>query len=355
MLMDIFQKILTLNILSPNVEKERGLFLKRIGDLLTEGYSIKHTLLFLERFEKPIIKQWVESIQKGLLQGSSFHEELAKIGFSSKICSQIYFASRYGDYGETIHHCGSQLLKEEEMKKKIRSLLNYPTILLLFLLSMLFIMRFLILPNMATLFLSNSMNTNIYSSKLVLFIYYTPQLLLGTLFLLVLTLYILWRKLERLSVLQQVNFFMKWPILNNYLKDYWTHFLFLEWGQLLKNGISFQELLAIMCAEDASAVLQETGAQLMNEMSQGKSIKEGLETLPFFKKEAMIVISHGENLGQLSTEMLIYSSYCESEFVDSIEKLLGKIQPIIFIFIALMIIAIYAAMMLPIFSLMEGF
>lgn len=352
--MDIFQKVRTLNILSPSLKKEKGLFLKRMGALLEEGYSIKNTLKFIDKFEKDIIKSWIASIQEGLLRGSSFHEELARIGFSSKVCSQIYLASQYGDYAKTISHCGEQLLEQEEMKKKVRSLLSYPAILLLFLLAMLMVMRFLILPNMASLFSSNSTDTNIYSNPLVLFIYYSPQFIIIVIVLLFLGFYILNKKLDKLSAVKKIAYFMKWPIINMYLKDYWTHFLFLEWGQLLKNGVSFQELVAIMTGKDASLILQETGEILTKEMSQGKSIKQALEVLPFFKEEAMIVISHGENLGQLSTEMIIYSSYCEVELVDRIEKSLGKLQPLIFIFIALMIIAIYASLMLPVFSLMEG-
>lgn len=352
--MDIFQKIPTINIISPSLEKEKGLFLKRVGDLISEGYSIKNTLKFIEKFEKELVKSWIKNIQDGLLRGSTFHEELGKIGFSSKICSQIYLASRYGDYGKTIRRCGEQLLEQEEMKKKIRSLLTYPLILLVFLLGMLMAMRFLILPTMATLFSANTVETDIYSNYLVQFIYYSPQIILISIVSVCLGILGLSKKLENLSAIERITYFMKWPILHTYFKDYWTHFLFLEWGQLLRNGVSFQELVFIMSSEDASQILQETGAILTQEMSQGKSIKEALEGLPFFKEEAMLVISHGENLGQLSTEMLTYSSYCEIELVDRIEKLLGKLQPVIFIFIALMIIAIYAAMMLPIFTLMEG-
>lgn len=352
--MDIFQKIRTSNTLFLNLEKEKGLFLKRVGDLLNEGYSIKSTLTFICKFEKEPVRTWIFSIQEGLLKGSSFHEELANVGFSSKTCSQIYLASQYGDYGKTISYCGTQLLEQEAMKKKLRSLLSYPVILLVFLLGMLMTMRFLILPTMATLFSSSSMDTNIYSNYLVLFIYYSPQIIIISLLFICAGVLALNRILQQLTAVEKITFFLKWPFISVYIKNYWTHFLFLEWGQLLKNGVSFQELVSIMSNEDASQILQETGGILTREMSQGKTIKKALEVLPFFKEEALLVISHGENLGQLSTEMLTYSSYCEMELLDRIEKLLVKLQPVIFIFIALMIIAIYAAMMLPMFSMMEG-
>ncbi len=354
MLMDTFQKLRTINILSPSLEKEKGLFLKRVGAMLQEGYSMKHALEFIDTFEKDPVKSWITSIQKGLLKGSSFHGELARIGFSDKVCSQIYFASQYGNYAKSISYCGEQLLEQDEMKRKLRSLLSYPLVLLFFLLTMLFMMRFLILPNLATFLSANATQTTIYSNVFVSFIYYSPQLIIGFVMFVVLMLSILKRKLAQLSPLARIDYFMKWPGIKVYLKDYWTHFLFLEWGQLLKNGTSFQELVSIMSRKEASPILQETGSVLIREMSLGKSMKEALTVLPFFHEEALVVISHGENLGQLSTEMLVYASYCEGELTNRIEKMLGKLQPLIFVFVALMIIAIYASMMLPIFSLMEG-
>lgn len=352
--MVILQKARTNSILSPKIEKERGSLLKKLGSLLKEGYSIKDSLKFIEKFEKKEVKIWIKQLQEGLGKGHLFHEELAGIGYSNKVCSQIYFASKYGDYSQTIIRCGKDLLAQEKLKKRIRALLSYPFLLLFFLLLALFLMRFLVLPNMENLFFEDKSQINIYTNFLVSFIYYSPQFLLSVFFFIVITYLIIRRKLKKLSSLDQIKFFVRWPFIKKYVKNYWTSFIFLEWGQLLKKGISFHQLVKIMSEEKASPVLKETGSVLAAEMRQGKSIKDALKTLPFFEDEALIIVNHGENLGQLGIEMLFYASYCEENLIDSLEKLLERIQPIIFIFIALMIIAIYGSMILPIYTMMEG-
>lgn len=354
MAMDILQKLRTTNILSPDLNKEKGMFLRRLGGLLEEGYSIKQSLKFIEKFEKEPVKTWITQLQKGLMQGQQLHEELEKIGYSSKICSQIYLASQAGNYGEIVKRCGEDMLEQEQFKKKLRSLLAYPCVLFVFLLVMLVLMRFLILPNMENMFADNLSETNIYADFLVSFIYYSPQIILLSLGGLIASYWFINRKLTDYSPLERIQFFIKKPFISQYLKNYWTNFIFLEWGQLLRNGVSFQEIIVLMAEEDASAMLKETGEILKNEMIQGKSVKESLRALPFIEEEALAVISHGENLGHLGTELLIYASYCEVELTDRLEKLLGKLQPIVFVFIALMIIAIYASMILPIYTLMEG-
>ena len=355
MCMVSLQQKLTNNIISRERPHEKGTFLKRVGTLLKEGYSIKDALIFLEKIEKNVSKTWVKAIQEGLNSGSSLHEELEKVGFSTKICAQIYLAYQYGNYAETITRSGEQLLAELEQEKKFRSLLAYPLLLILFLVGMLLLMRFLILPHMEVLFSTSHSDVDIYSNWIVAFIYYSPQIILCFLLISFLIYLFVKKRLEKRTLVERYRLFMNYPIIHLYLKDYWTHFFFFEWGNLFKNGCSFQEIITIMQEKEASKLLQETGQILEEEMKVGKNLHESLATLPFFHEEALLVVHHGENLGKLSTEMLVYASYCETEFQTRIEKLMTKIQPVIFCLIALMIIAIYASLMLPIFSLMEGF
>lgn len=105
---------------------------------------------------------------------------------------------------------------------------------------------------------------------------------------------------------------------------------------------------------DSSKLLKETGVHLSKQMLAGNSIHEAISSLPFFYEEGLLVISHGENIGKLGIEMLLYADYCETQLNDRVEKLMERIQPIIFSLVGLMIVAIYAALMLPIFTMMEG-
>src|SRR5699024_11309080 len=116
--MDLSLKKFTLNITSREKPNEKGIFLKRIGTLLEEGYSIRDALAFLSKIEKGFSKKWIEEIQRGMLLGHSFHEELENNGFPTKVCGQIYFAYHSGDYGRPIKRCGVNVLQVLDMKEK---------------------------------------------------------------------------------------------------------------------------------------------------------------------------------------------------------------------------------------------
>lgn len=354
MRMDLFQKIRTINTLSREKPSDKGLFLKRIGMLLEEGYSIKDALEFLAKIEKGSPYEWTQKIQNGLLTGSSFHKELEGVGFSDKICAQIYLSTQYGNYGQTIKQCGEHLLDNNDKRSKLKSLVSYPILLLGFLVGMLIVMRVLIFPHMETLLTSVGSSEDVYTNGVVAFVYYSPHILLGLLILTLFLFYVLSRYLKSKTLIEKIAFYTQIPFLQLFLKDYYSQFFFLEWGQLFHNGCSFQEIVQIMQGGDSSRLLNETGARLSIQMLAGKTIHEAISTLPYFNEEGLMVISHGENIGKLGIEMLLYADYCETKLNNRIEKLMERIQPIIFSLVGLMIVAIYAALMLPIFMMMEG-
>ena len=344
----------TINILSREKMNDKGLFLKRMGTLIEEGYSIKDSLLFLGKIMQGKGQVWVTEIQTGLLTGETFHKELENVGFAEKTCSQIYLAAQYGNYGQTIRLCGEQLLEKNKKQAKLKSLATYPVLLIVFLLIMLLVLRILVFPHMETLMVSVGGSQNIYANSIVTFVYYSPQIIAGTFLLLFFLILFLNYRMRSKTYLEQMEMYLKLPFLNRYLKDYYSHFFFYEWAQLFNNGCSFQEIVSIMRGEDSSKLLKETGEQLSDVMLSGLPIHQAVQTLPFFHDEGIQVITHGESLGKLGIEMAIYADYCEEQLNNRIEKLMDRLQPIIFCFVGLMIVAIYAALMLPMFNIMEG-
>lgn len=353
--MGLFQKIRITNIISRERINEKGMFLKRIGALLEEGYSLKDALKFLKKMEKGESLKWIKTIQKGLLKGYSFHHQLEELDFSSKVCAQIYLGSQTENYGRIISKCGEQLLERVEKEKKFKSLATYPIVLLLFLVGMMLLMRFMVLPHMETLLSTTGSNSTIYSNGLVWLVYYSPQILLSSISLAVICWVSSRQYFKNKSVFEKVTLLSKVPFLSRYLKDYYTNFFFTEWGNLFQNGYSFQEIVTLMKGDQASPLLRESGDILAEEMKLGKTIPESLVNFPFIHPEGREIVTHGENLGKLSTEMLVYADFCENELNQRVEKIMASLQPIIFVFVALVIVAIYGALMLPVFSIMEGF
>ena len=127
-----------------------------------------------------------------------------------------------------------------------------------------------------------------------------------------------------------------------------------EWGQLIKHGVSIREIIRIMKQDENSLFLQELANNMEEQMLMGKSFYEVILSYEFLKEELAQIIQHGEVSSDLGKELMLYANQCEEDLKLKVERLMSFVQPVVFIGVAVMIVAIYAALLLPTFSLMEG-
>lgn len=343
------------NITSPKVLTDRGNFLKRLGLLLKEGYSLKEASQFLIRIESQLPKQWAQVIEERLNAGHPLHQALAHCDFPPTICTQIYLANVYGDYASKIVHCGDSLLARAKKQKKFQQVIHYPMILLLFMGGMILLMRFALLPQIEMLLAGHHHELDLTTRFLIGTIHYSPLWLSAFIGGLIVGWYYHLKKFQKKSVLEKINWYLKIPLIKHYLELYWTSFYYMQWSEMLKSGCSLYEIVKISKSKDSTPMFQELGGLLEMNLRKGWSFADALKHVPFLSREALAVVEHGEKTGKLATEMQIYHLKCDELFERNFEMLLERIQPVVFVVIAVLIIGIYAALMLPTFKMMEVF
>ncbi|WP_080146835.1 competence type IV pilus assembly protein ComGB [Marinilactibacillus piezotolerans] len=340
--------------LSAEHSRAQGLFLKRIGRLLCEGFSLKEALNFVAIAPAKKQMSWAENIMELIHSGDTLSEALSKIGFSERICTQIYLAAAHGAFSETVLLTGTQMIASAHRKKKIQSIIQYPIMLLLFVLLMLLSMRYVLLPHIERIASPDSDSIDFGTRMMMSLVNTAPFWLIGLFVSILLMLIVIQRMMRNRSAIEKTSFYAGIRFIRPFIQLYWTQFFSHEWSQLLKSNCSFIQIVQLMQADTASILVREVGGELEKEMKSGKPFEEAIAHLPFLKSDFREIALHGQNSGKLASEMKVYASDCEEELNRKVEKLIEKIQPAVFIFVALMIIAIYAALLLPTFSMMKG-
>ena len=123
-------------------------------------------------------------------------------------------------------------------------------------------------------------------------------------------------------------------------------------GAIWFQGMELMQIFQIM-QEQGSQLFKEIGQDLAQALQNGREFSQTITTYPFFKKELSLIIEYGEVKSKLGSELEIYA-----------EKNLGSLfflsQPhhesgaaTGFIFVALIIVLLYAAMLMPMYQNME--
>lgn len=332
----------------------QGIFLKRLGQLLLEGFSMKNALIFLSTTGNTHHRDWILAIQEGLQEGGTLHDQLKDLNFSDQVCSQIYFSMIHGQYAQTIHECGVQLLAKMERKKNLKQILTYPIMLIVFMVGMLFAMRYILLPHITQLTTSGSSHLSMGTTLVLVIIRESPVVIVLTTCLSVLFVILFQLYLSEKSAIETSSILAAIPVLKPLLQLYYTQFLAMEWGQLIKHGTHLREITEIMKTDTSSKLVNELGIEIAQNLQKGRTFKESVSEFTFLKPEMNNIIDFGEQSSDLGKELLLYSKQCEEELQLLIEKIMTLIQPIIFIGIGVMIVSIYAALLLPTFSLLNG-
>ncbi|WLR49768.1 competence type IV pilus assembly protein ComGB [Bacillus tianshenii] len=333
--------------------KQQADFLSKLARLLEKGYTLLHALELLKSYQKSHTKKDITEGLQALQAGSEFHVVLKKWGFSAYVTSYIYTSERQGDFVFSLRYSSNWLFHLHNSQKRFFNMLRYPVFLLFLLFGMVYFMQVMLFPQFDYLY--QSMNHQL--PPLTLFLLKLPKIIKWMLVILLLGLFSFWLfyrfYLQRLSVIKQISIWMKIPIFNQFLSLYFTHQYMMQFSNLLVGGLSVYNSLEIFSAQPYSKFLSEAASDMIVCLRNGALLSEIVESMPYFEKEAAVVIHHGQANGVVGKEL---QDYCEMVF-EQMEKWINQlfriVQPLLFTFIGLGVVVIFLGMMLPIFGLMN--
>lgn len=333
---------------------EQAAFLKRIGELLARGYPIAAAIesisLHLPKSRKEELYDCLVELKRGL----PFHDALDKLGFHKDLIGYVYFAEQHGSFAEALLE-GSSLaqLKNKDLHKLI-TLLQYPFVLILITGFLFVFVENTLLPRFTTLFTSLGLEENFFTKVIYTFDHYFPVFIETLLVLLFLTAIYYFFIFRKYSILKQRKLLVQIPIAGRILKLLFTHYFSIQLSFLLSGGISVSEALILFEQNEKQPFYSELGKTIKLKLVTGEKLETIIATFSFFEKEFPMIVKHGQENGKLEQELLFFSKHCVSNMEEIIEKSLKTIQPILYLFIGLLVVSMYLSILLPMFHLMDG-
>ncbi|MBH9967429.1 competence type IV pilus assembly protein ComGB [Rossellomorea oryzaecorticis] len=334
---------------------DQGKFLKRTGDLLEKGYTFSEAIDFLlvpgRNGSIKLKKRITNSLQKGEPLSSIFDRQF---NMPKQVSAQIYFAEHHGEMGATLKEAGDYLLKMSEGRQKLVKVLQYPLFLVMIAIMLMVLLRRILFPRFQSLYHSLGYDQSDNYSYLFWFIESFPSYFLGFILIVATIIPFIYLFRNKLFQVSHITFLIRFPLLSFFIKHGQTHFFARELSFLLKNGVSITESLKIIERQTYRPVLQYISKKLLDGLKEGRPLYDCTSKISFFQEELSYVVSHGQKNGRLADELKMYSEICIAELEEKGNKILKYIQPAIFTFVGLFIMAIYFSIMMPLFQMMQG-
>jgi type IV pilus assembly protein PilC len=122
-------------------------------------------------------------------------------------------------------------------------------------------------------------------------------------------------------------------------------------GTLISSGVPILEGLDITAKTSGNAVVEKALFQVRKSLEEGKSLTEPLKESAVFPGMVTQMISVGEQTGAMDAMLQKIADFYEDEVDAAVKDLLTALEPIMIVFLGLVVGGVVISMYLPLFSL----
>lgn len=338
---------------------DKLLFAKHLSTMIKAGLSLREGVATIqEQISSKKFKKVLDDVIKQLDNGQSLADSLARHPrvFSELFINMVKIGEASGTLEENLGHLALQLEKSYDLRRKVKAAMIYPVLVLVSTFGLGGALALFVLPKLVPLFKSFDIKLPM-STRILLWITETFQ---NYGFYVILFLCFLVGVLVFLSRLGSVKsnshkLILKVPVVGKVVRDVNLARFSRTLGTLLKSGISIVEALNITAGTLGNMSYQVQTKAMALKVQRGQEIAAYLKDRPkLFPPTLSHMISVGEKTGNLEDSLLYLAEFYEKE-VDSATKNLSVIlEPMLLIFIGIIVAFIAVSIITPIYQLTRG-
>lgn len=332
---------------------EQSLFFVRLGRLLERGYPLGQALEFLAiqapAKRRPEFERCLQQLRAGLPVSAA----VEALSVDRSAVSLLFFAERHGDLPRGMAEAGAALAQKARFGEQLRRLGRYPLFLLILLAVMLVGMERWLLPQFerAAAALSSG---NQSVSLLMSLIAHVPMALGVIALLAAFSALFYFGCFRRWPVARQLHFALYIPWCASFVRMFATCVMARQLGCLLQAGLSVYEALEVFSEPASGPFLQVEGRRIRDGLVGGMALDVLVGAARYYEPELALVIRHGQSNGELGKELEHYGEFLLQMIEKRAEAALKLVQPLLLSVVGALIVGMYLAILLPMFSMLNS-
>ena len=332
------------------------MFSKQFATMVKAGLPILQVLAMLrDQIESPAMKEVVEEIRKSLEGGVTLSKCFEKYPelFDNVYINLIKAGEASGKLDVFLLKIVEALEKKEKIKKKIKSALMYPGIMFTVAITVSAFMLIKVVPVFAKMY--DGMGIKLPAATATIMA--MSDFLRGTGGLILLISLIIFFVVFRYLTTKNEKIKYAWhkqvlklPIFGDMILKSMLARVSLIMGNLSAAGVNLLESLEISKSVSNNVVVLESLENVKKGVFSGDTLTKLFLKDPLFPPTFGQLISVGEQTGQLDEMFGSVAKYYEAEFDTVVDNLSALIEPIMIVFMGIMIGGLMIAMYSPIFN-----
>lgn len=332
-------------------------FTRQLATMIDAGLAMVQSLQALgEQTTNKVMRDVIKDVTMRVEGGDSFSAALLK---HPKVFNKLYVCmvdagEKGGLLAEILARVATFLENTARLRKKVKSAMMYPTAVTIVAITITIFLLVKVVPVFAEIFTSFGanlpaptqylINTSNWLQKNLPFLLPAVGLLIYGWFA-----YIKTKHGREFWDRTRIQLPIFGPIAHKICLARFTRTL----ASLIRSGVPILEVLSIVANTVGNVVMEKAIRVAMTDIEKGEGISAALAKHPVFPTMIIRMMSAGEQTGKIDTMLERIADFLDEEIETTLSGLTSLIEPLLIVFLGVVVGGIVICMFLPIFKMSE--
>ena len=341
-------------------EADLVMFTRMLATMIDAGLPIVQSLSALaeqttNKNFKPVLVQLTATIEMGEQLSSS----LAKYPtvFDRLFVNMVRAGESGGALAEILDRLAAYLEASAKLKKKVKSSMSYPVIVMSIALLIVIFLMIKVIPAFANIYKEMGASDKLPApTKMLIAISENMAsiwgLLTGVVIVVGIVVFLKYIKTEKGRKKWDIAK-MKFPVFGPLMQKISVSRFARTFAQLIRSGVPIIETLNIVASSSGNWLIEVATMDAVKAIEKGEGISTSLAKHPIFPPMIIRMITAGESTGKVDVMLTKIADFYDSEIDSMLSGLTSLIEPMLIGFLGIVVGFIVLAMFMPMFKLTE--
>jgi type IV pilus assembly protein PilC len=337
--------------------KELAVFTRQFSVMIDAGLPLVQCIEILGiQSENKVFQKVLLQVRQDVESGATLADAMRKHPkvFDDLYCNMIAAGEAGGILDTILQRLAVYIEKIVKLRRAVRSAMIYPIAVLSIAALVVTIILWKVIPTFAALFAGLGAELPLPTRVVIWLSNFVGRYFLLLVFLLGALLYALKRYHGTYRGRRVIDgLLLKMPVLGLVLRKIAVARFCRTLATLVSSGVPILEALEITAKTAGNAIVEDAIMATRKSIEEGKTISEPLKETEVFPPMVVHMIAVGEQTGALDAMLSKIADFYEEEVDAAVENMLTLLEPIMILFLGIVIGGIVISMYLPLFSLLS--
>ncbi|MCC5895800.1 MAG: type II secretion system F family protein [Alkalibacterium sp.] len=343
----------------PLKQKEFVLFLRQFATLMEAGILLIDSIdLLAEQTDSKPLKEALENISVEVKEGIALSESMKKHPklFPELLVQMIHSGEISGQLEDVLDRMATYFEKQYRIRQKVSTALTYPIVVASFAIIITIFLLVFIVPIFGDLFASFGGDLPLITQVVLSFSGFIQQfwwLFLGVFVLLGVSFVQIKKRETGAYFLDKLV--LRMPVVGSFVQKAVLARMTQTLSSLLNSSVPILQAVEVTSSVVGNRVVKDVLLESKSSLERGESLAKPMEGHWVFPSLIIQMIRVGESSGSLDEMLKKVADVYDQEVEEASDKLQSLIEPVLIIFLAVIVGLIVLSIVVPMFSLFETF